>query len=165
MPPIESPEFLRTYELALMGRLLLQQMDLDGGTVECEKILKSAVRRAATRKRSKSIEFEITPEWAIKKMRNQEYTCALTGIRFSPIKTKNSYMRPFAPSLDRIDPAKGYVPGNVRIVLFGINVMLSDWGEEVFQQISNAYAQMKNKNPRTESQIPELEKKDSKNKQ
>lgn len=37
------------------------------------------------------------------------------------------------------DVRQGYTPDNVRVVVFALNMMLSDWGQEVFDQIINAY--------------------------
>ena len=46
-------------------------------------------------------------------------------------------------ALDRIDPSKGYVYGNVRIVAFAVNAMLGDWGEDVAMSIINQWLQNK----------------------
>ena len=60
-------------------------------------------------------------------------TCEVSGIALAleaaPGRAYNT------PSLDRIDPSKGYVYGNVRIVAFAVNAMLGDWGEEVAMSI------------------------------
>lgn len=45
--------------------------------------------------------------------------CSVTGIPFvfdSPV-----HQSPFAPSLDRIDPSIGYIPENVRVVIYAYN--------------------------------------------
>jgi hypothetical protein len=43
---------------------------------------------------------------------------------------------PFAPSIDRIDGALGYAPGNVRVVCFAANCAMNEWGESVLDIIT-----------------------------
>ena len=45
----------------------------------------------------------------------------------------------YAPSLDRIIPEKGYVKGNVRIIVYQLNVALSEFGLEQFNNFINLY--------------------------
>ena len=48
--------------------------------------------------------------------------CAVTGLPFELVNpTAKRGPRPFSPSLDRIQPELGYVPGNVRFVLQCVN--------------------------------------------
>jgi hypothetical protein len=69
---------------------------------------------------------------------NSKDRCAVTGLQFSLATVCGSKRRPFAPSLDRIDCAKGYVDGNVRIVCVSANVSISDWGEGVLYELAKA---------------------------
>jgi len=46
---------------------------------------------------------------------------------------------PFRPSLDRIVPKLGYVPGNVRIVCLVTNTAMLHYGEAAFAEIAIAY--------------------------
>jgi hypothetical protein len=52
--------------------------------------------------------------------------CEITGTSFdlSAGKKFNS------PSIDRIDPSRGYEPDNIRIVCFAMNAAMGEWGEE-----------------------------------
>lgn len=57
--------------------------------------------------------------------------CELTGYPFN-----KGLGRLFdTPSIDRIDPSKGYVYENIRIVLNLINASLGDWGEEKLKDV------------------------------
>lgn len=47
--------------------------------------------------------------------------CAVTGLEFKMEKTGRKGPQPFSPSLDRIVPGLGYVPGNVRFILHCVN--------------------------------------------
>jgi len=63
--------------------------------------------------------------------------CELTGITMNMKPTKG---RPFnAPSIDRIDPKKGYVYSNIRIICFAANAMLGDWGEDVALKMAKSW--------------------------
>jgi hypothetical protein len=66
--------------------------------------------------------------------------CQATGLPFD-LRTSGSMKNrnPFSPSLDRIEPKLGYVYGNVRVVLWGFNRALSDWGDQTYATIAKAY--------------------------
>lgn len=93
----------------------------------------NAVCAARKRARLKKWEFNLTSEWARKKLAHQEYRCALSGVEFSERKVGGSWKRPWRPSLDRIDAKRGYTKDNVRIVCVAVNTLLHDWGDEVFR--------------------------------
>jgi hypothetical protein len=64
--------------------------------------------------------------------------CALSGIPFDLAPHGASTRRPFAPSLDRIDSARGYHRGNVRLVCCAVNYLMNEWGDEVFHRLADA---------------------------
>jgi hypothetical protein len=111
---------------------VLYYRSLKGRLVE---LLRSAKRRAKKR----SLNFNLTLEflealWAV-----QNDRCAVTGLILNiPQTTNNGKAQPFSPSIDRIDPAKGYTEGNVRIVCYVVNCALH-FGINVFSVISRAY--------------------------
>lgn len=61
--------------------------------------------------------------------------CEATGIPFSRYDQGRS---PFTPSLDRRIPEKGYVPGNVQVVVWALNAMRGDWGDAVLLRVAKA---------------------------
>jgi len=65
--------------------------------------------------------------------------CEVTGIQFQLHKPEESRARPFFHSLDRVDASKGYVVHNCRLVCYGVNLAMSNWGEDVFAQIATGY--------------------------
>ena len=87
---------------------------------------------ARFRAKKRGLEFSITKEMIDAQLKMG--VCALTGIPFNldDGKTWDS------PSIDRINPAKGYIPGNVRVVLYCVNVMMNIWGEDKILEISRA---------------------------
>lgn len=61
--------------------------------------------------------------------------CELTGI---PLAFYGD-TRWAAPSLDRIEPTLGYVYGNIRIVAFGVNALIGEWGEDTAYEIAKGF--------------------------
>lgn len=68
-------------------------------------------------------------------MRAQEGRCAVTSLAFNDIKPQGLRIRPWLPSLDRIDSRQGYQPGNLRIVCGFVNVALNGFGNEFFNVV------------------------------
>jgi len=60
--------------------------------------------------------------------------CELTGIPFD-LSTPKSWN---APSLDQIAPGAGYTMGNVRVVLYSVNVMANTWGHQRIMEVAAA---------------------------
>ena len=82
-------------------------------------------------------EFDLDREFIATKL--AAGVCEFTGLAFEREWSGENYRaRPFAPSLDRIVPALGYVKSNVRMVCFAVNMALSDWGDEAFVKIAQA---------------------------
>jgi hypothetical protein len=71
----------------------------------------------------------IDAEQVIESARRLEWRCAVTGLPMTLEVVRGK--RPYAPSIDRIDCALDYVPGNVRIVCVAANLAMNVWGEEV----------------------------------
>lgn len=139
----DTPEFWKNYALAASGSTppayssrerFRRQMKFKL-SVELRRDLAAAKTRAAKR----GLLFNLSEDWALEQIERQDFKCALTGIPFSLEHEGVSVRNPYTPSFDRIDNAKGYTVDNVRIVTWAINSMISDWGEEVFYHVANAY--------------------------
>jgi hypothetical protein len=61
--------------------------------------------------------------------------CEMTGMYFSYRGGRSG----LSPSLDRIKPADGYVPGNVRVICWAMNSALGDWGEDLLRGVMQAW--------------------------
>ena len=74
---------------------------------------------------------------------DQEWRCAISGMPLEvPRSTgKRGKRNPFGPSLDRIVPELGYVPGNLRVVNNLVNTAMQDWGVEALQKVLDAMRQ------------------------
>lgn len=65
-------------------------------------------------------------------------TCSVTGLPLTWEHEGETIRNPWAPSIDRIDNALGYVPGNVRVVCWAFNLMRADWPDEVVRTLVEA---------------------------
>ncbi len=90
---------------------------------------KAAVLYGACRRRAeqKGIPFTLTKEWLQEKLSG---SCEATGLPFIFPEHKAG-RGPLSPSVDRIDPEKGYTPENCRVIVWALNCAISTWGEEM----------------------------------
>lgn len=91
------------------------------------ELLKNTKARAVRR----GIEFNLTVEFLEELIKKNNYKCALTGIPFDLAKDINYRVRPWCPSIDRIECSKGYVRENVRIVSNAANLARNEFGDNV----------------------------------
>jgi hypothetical protein len=98
-----------------------------------DKRAQCLVANARTRAKKRGIHFDLDGAVDDIQARIDADRCELTGTPFdlSPGRKFNS------PSIDRIDPKLGYIPGNIRVVCHAMNAAMGDWGEgpvwEMFQ--------------------------------
>lgn len=75
---------------------------------------------------SRGIPFDITIEVLDTKLKQQDYNCALTGLKLS------TNYKNLTASIDRIDSSKGYFVDNIQWVHKDINMMKKDYKEEYY---------------------------------
>ena len=63
----------------------------------------------------------------------QDFKCAITGRRFD---LEGPRQAPWRASLDRIDCAKPYQRGNVRLVATVVNAAMGAWGEGTLRELA-----------------------------
>lgn len=118
--------------------------ELSGISAEDRRdVLRMAMKRmknARSRDNKRGRVCDLTPEWLETELRKQDYRCAITNIPFLHSREKRR-INPFSPSIDRIDSKKGYTRDNVRVVIFAVNMMMLDWGLEVFDFVTRSYFQ------------------------
>lgn len=140
-----SQEFWKDYALAASGPqvpIVPRRERLDPAQRARRNEISLCVRRALPaakhRAKKRGMAFDLTEEWVLEQMERQGLKCALTGIPFLD-DDAHYRVRAYAPSLDRIDNSFGYTTDNVRIVIFAVNAMLLDWGEEIFHRVAEGY--------------------------
>ncbi len=94
-----------------------------------ENILKFRLTTAKSRAKKIDMDFDITLEYLEFILKEQNNKCAYTGLPFE----KDNEMRSL--SLDRIDSSKGYIQGNIQLVLSCINYMKQEYSEKDFLEM------------------------------
>lgn len=85
------------------------------------------VDNARLRAERLGLPFDLTREWVGEKLAG---TCALTGRKFDLSRPSDGVRaNPDAPSLDRIENAKGYTTDNVRLVTVHANVARNEFSD------------------------------------
>ena len=89
------------------------------------------VQKSRSRARESGIPNDLTMEWARKRWTGR---CEITGAEFKY--TRNGKQNAFSPSLDKIDPSKGYTQENCRFILCALNRFKGDQGDDVMMKIA-----------------------------
>lgn len=132
---------IQRYQKYLSGEIKARQLraapnDMDRVKLALFSSMKKRAREKGFDVMSKS-EFETL--WI-----NSNQRCSLTGIRFSTKRLPNKNIRPWVPSVDRINSSMGYQIDNCRLVCSAVNIAMNEWGEGVLLRIARAI--IKNRN-------------------
>lgn len=136
---MSSEAFRAAYQAACCSEPIPSANELPPSRQKVEATLKTAIRAAASRARQKGVPFDLSLDHILGMAAAQDFRCSLTGIRFFAAHSSKGRVHPYLPSIDRIGPKLGYTPGNVRLVIYAVNAMLLDWGEECFLRVVNSY--------------------------
>ena len=98
--------------------------------------LKALTRARQNAKGRRGIEFTLVREDVRPMLVKSGWRCKVTGVEFSMEKVANRL--PFAPSIDRINSAQGYVVDNCRIVCVAANYAMNAWGDQVLKRLIRA---------------------------
>ena len=83
---------------------------------------------ARARALQRGLEFSISREWVEKRLAAGH--CEVTGLPFKNDKNGNKLRNSFAPSIDRRDPAPGYIEANCRMVVWMYNCAKNDGSDD-----------------------------------
>jgi hypothetical protein len=89
---------------------------------------------ARARALKKKVPYALTKEWAMETWTGR---CAVTNVEFK-LGLREWGPKAFSPSIDRIVPSLGYVPGNCRFVLWMVNAFKYDGTDEDMIAIARA---------------------------
>ena len=93
------------------------------------------------RAKNKNVPHNITTK-DINDICPKDNKCPVLNINFE-MGYKNKKTKSYAPSLDRIEPKKGYVKGNILVVCDIVNRLKSDASIEDLRRISNFFINLK----------------------
>lgn len=99
---------------------------------------------AKNRAKTKNLSFDIDGSYLINLWEEQAGCCALTGQSFDLTSWgTHGQVNPRTPSVDRIKPPLGYTRGNVRLITYHMNIALSDFGVEEFENLIKHYQEVR----------------------
>ena len=82
-------------------------------TVRAKDLIRNALKRA----KRNGLVLDLTVEWVVEKL--ETGVCEVTKLPFDFL--VGGTARAMAPTIDRIDPTRGYIPGNVQVVCWLYN--------------------------------------------
>lgn len=101
--------------------------------------LRKLVAMAKSRAKEKDLPFDLTLDFMLELWEHNQGACEILKIPLDLGKSDLGKVHPYAPSIDRIVPEMGYTQGNVRIISYQLNVALSEFGLEQFNELVNIY--------------------------
>lgn len=104
------------------------------------KRAQNLVRQAKRRALDKDLPYDLDDYVDDIQARIDQGVCELTG---APLDFTRSSHR--SPSLDRLVPSTGYVYSNIRVVCYGINCAMGDWGEDALMEMVKSWIEKDNK--------------------
>lgn len=88
----------------------------------------TAFAKARKRAEKLGIPFDVPKGTTLSLYDQSGGVCAVSGLPFKV--TTTGVCTPFSPSLDRVKPELGYVVGNIRLVLHGVNSLKGDTDDD-----------------------------------
>ena len=113
--------------------------DFGSNYPDIDKKIQKMLSRSKARAKKKGMEHTITPSVVMKKLLASGGRCQVTGTPLVYDRSSEYRANPFQPSIDRIDSSNGYTSENIRIVCYGVNMAMSEWGEEIFSIFAKNY--------------------------
>ena len=84
---------------------------------------------ARSRAKKSKLEFDLSREWVVNELNRG--TCAVTGIPFDlNVGHGSDVHNKYAPTIDRINPGRGYTKDNCQVVIYAYNTAKGQWSHE-----------------------------------
>lgn len=97
-------------------------------------------RSARSNALAKNVKWDLTEQHVLDMMVAANGYCQISGLPFTNEAHGKRGLRPWMPSIDRINATGCYETGNVRLICVVANIALSDFGDEVFKKLVYAAA-------------------------
>lgn len=107
------------------------------------KYLSRLVTESKVRAQKKLLAFDLDKNFIFQLYEKQRNKCAITGLNFDLQKDSNFRIRPWAPSVDRINSKLGYTKNNIRLVCVAVNLAINQFGDLTFDKMCQAYINSK----------------------
>lgn len=134
----EETKFIEEFESNGRGRRRKRQCSRCRNAT-LPRVLSGLVRHARASSHKNGLSIDIDIEYVRKLWDDAGGRCAISGEPFSlEFSEKFNRANPYRPSLDRINPNRGYVKGNVRLVLWALNAGIADFGLEIYMKVAQA---------------------------
>jgi hypothetical protein len=91
---------------------------------------------AKNRAKEKHLNFDLTHDYLVELWEFNLASCAVTGRLFDLEPSNVGLVNKNAPSIDRIEPKKGYVKGNVRIIVYMLNCAIGEYGLDELRNLA-----------------------------
>ncbi len=101
--------------------------------------IKRLLGMAKNRAKTKGLPFNLDLDYLLGLWEENDGCCEISGIPIELGRSEKGKTHPYAPSLDRITPDLGYTKGNVRIICYQMNIALSEFGLEQFEEFIQLY--------------------------
>ncbi len=108
-----------------------------------KRYIQDRISNYKSRAKSKGYAFDLDTDYLLELWKKQEGKCAYTA---RPMRIVNLKYDFWSPSLDRLDPLKGYTKGNVAWTLHGVNCFKQELTLEEFLQFVNSIVWPKDPN-------------------
>ena len=132
-PENRSPTLQRYYEDRI-GHIAKIEAYRQERKTRPRAFMRDRLNQVKGRAKIHGLEFDLDYEW----LDQQPLQCAVTGAQFV---TPNAGWGPLTPSFDRINPSKGYLKSNTRLVADWFNRAKRDWPDEQIQNLILAAAE------------------------
>jgi hypothetical protein len=139
-----EPEYRRLLPQLRSSRHVKRVLSGFDGPMVPDEVLKELLRNARKNAKTRALSMTLTVEDLRFVAARAQGFCELSGIAFeygiaAEMRDSTSRRRRlWAPSLDRIEGARGYEPGNVRLVCQAVNAARQEFGDAVLIKIAHA---------------------------
>lgn len=102
---------------------------------ERQKTFEGYLDRLVGRARKNTIDTDVDRQFLKDLLESTNYKCPISGLSYSCTNNYNCFINPLAPSLDQINPGKGYYKNNVQLISVVMNRAKNDMPNEDFIQM------------------------------